>query len=253
MGKSYKMVRIVLSVFVSLLFLELATAGIEKHCYECENRDGFDSCGKFDDSTDKCSVEKGGYCIRATSNGGNGGSLGKEYGCDGINICTENGCKNTTIDEEPMEVCCCDGNLCNSGSFKTTKVTGKQCYECGKYSNGVLGETDNCGNFDSDTPKCNLLNETVSCIISVATVDGNYARLHGCDNGRNLCDGVDNECVYQLFNGVTAQICCCDGNLCNTPDLLPPTTTTTEPSNSGSFLSSSVSVFLSALLAKWFL
>ena len=39
------------------------------------------------------------------------GSLYKEYGCDGINICTENGCKNTTIDGEPTEVCCCDGNL----------------------------------------------------------------------------------------------------------------------------------------------
>ena len=35
----------------------------------------------------------------------------KEYGCDGINFCTENGCKNTTIDDEPAEVCCCDGNL----------------------------------------------------------------------------------------------------------------------------------------------
>ena len=34
-----------------------------------------------------------------------------EFGCDGINFCTENGCRNATIDEEPTEVCCCDGNL----------------------------------------------------------------------------------------------------------------------------------------------
>ena len=57
--------------FSILHFKSSATAGIGKECYECENRDGFDSCGKFDDSTDKCSVDKGGYCIRATSNGGN--------------------------------------------------------------------------------------------------------------------------------------------------------------------------------------
>ena len=54
---------------------------------------------------------------------------------------------------------------CNSGSFET-KVTGKQCFDCMKTSEGY----DDCGNFDSATPKCNVVNETVACITSIATV-----------------------------------------------------------------------------------
>jgi len=162
------MVKIVLTVVVSLLFLD-QVVGIGKQCYECEisSEEKFDnSCGKFDDSTDKCSVGLGGYCIKATSKNEDGVAQDIEFGCDGINFCTENGCRNATIDEEPTEVCCCDGNLCNSGTFESPKVTGKQCYDCMRSTDGF----DDCGNFSSSTPKCNVVNETISCITSVATV-----------------------------------------------------------------------------------
>merc|ERR1719400_1494440 len=239
------MVKILLTVVVvSLLFLDQAAGGVGHDCWSCEIDDGYDDCGKFSASTDKCSVDEGGFCIKATTKG-----EGKQYGCDGINFCTENGCKNATIDDEPTEVCCCDGNLCNSGSFET-KLTGKQCFDCMKTSEGY----DDCGNFDSATPKCNVVNETVACITSIATVNGNTASVHGCDDELFICNinGLNNKCVDHSVQGVTSQICCCDGNLCNTLDVMKTTTqpTTTQPSNSGSFLSSSVLMFLSGLLVQ---
>merc|ERR1711902_144023 len=97
------------------------------------------------------------------------------------------------------------------------------------------------------------VNEAISCITSVATVDGITASDHGCDDDLFFCNGLNNECVDKSFAGVSYQICCCNGNLCNSPDSVQTTTTTTatsEPSSSGSFLHSSVLVFLSSLMAK---
>ena len=41
-----------------------------KQCFECEistEEKDDNSCGKFDDSTEKCFVDLGGYCVKATS------------------------------------------------------------------------------------------------------------------------------------------------------------------------------------------
>ena len=50
-------------------------AGVSKRCYECEINSDDDSCGKFDDSTEMCSVEVGGYCVKATLKDENGYAL----------------------------------------------------------------------------------------------------------------------------------------------------------------------------------
>ena len=110
--------------------------------------------------------------------------------------------------------------------YSKSSVAGKQCYDCMRSSDGE----DECGNFDSSTPKCNMVTETVSCVTTVATVQGTYitslsrifktissngytASDHGCDGKVFLCEGLNNECVDRIFQGVTYRTCCCDGNL----------------------------------------
>merc|ERR1712154_92011 len=109
------------------------------------------------------------------------------------------------------------------------QVSGKQCFDCMWTSN----EGDTCGDFNDSTKKCNVA-DGVSCLKTSAKADGEKASVHTCDMA-GLCSGQKNECKKQSAMGVTAKVCCCDGELCN----------------SGSFLYGSVLVVFSALLAHW--
>merc|ERR1711874_687337 len=90
------------------------------------------------------------------------------------------------------------------------QVSGKQCYAC-RSSNDMM---DSCGDFDSSTPKCSVPDD-VDCYTSIVTAEGETASDHGCDDVFSMCGELDNECVDQDLGGITPQLCCCDGELCN--------------------------------------
>merc|ERR1712025_825583 len=121
------------------------------------------------------------------------------------------------------------------------QVSGKKCYNCAWYSDSE--EDSNCGDFDDSTPTCPLP-DGGSCLKVSGKFDGEKGSVHTCDylideEGEDgLCSGQKNKCKKQTVDWdeeITAKVCCCDGDLCN----------------SGSFLYGSVLVVVSAILAQW--
>merc|ERR1711997_127159 len=108
-----KMFKVVLSVFVSLLVLEQVSG---KQCYDCTWSKTLDTCGNFDSSTKKCNVAEGVSCLKTTAKAN--GEKASIHTCDALGVCSgqKNKCKKQSI-RASAELCCCDGELCNSGSF----------------------------------------------------------------------------------------------------------------------------------------
>merc|ERR1711997_1153974 len=111
-----KMFKVVLSVLVSLLVLEQVSG---KQCYDCVWSKTLDTCGDFDSKTTKCNVAEGVSCLKTTAKAN--GEKASIHSCDGgiIGVCSgqKNECKKQSLGGVSNKLCCCDGELCNSGTF----------------------------------------------------------------------------------------------------------------------------------------
>merc|ERR1712154_469019 len=128
-----KMVNMVLTVVFSLLVLEQVGA---KQCFDCvakADQPELSNCGNFDEMTAKCTVEEDGFCYKAAIYRVNGTARGERvnmYFCDGYGdyteeaLCSENGCRDVTLEGVTALVCCCGTDLCNTDeSFPNPTTT----------------------------------------------------------------------------------------------------------------------------------
>merc|ERR1712154_54932 len=75
---------------------------------------GLDTCGEYDSTTTTCTISDSGDCYKSHASGG--GVKVSTHGCDtGGVMCA--GQKNKCDSAGGLKVCCCDGNLCNSGTL----------------------------------------------------------------------------------------------------------------------------------------
>merc|ERR1711981_309333 len=112
-----KMFKIALSVLVVSLFVLGQVSG--NKCYWCyiNSSENEDDCKDFNDSTDTCTLEKDQSCVKTTVKDKDG--ITESHFCDDGEYCKGQGnnCKKENIFGRTVTNCCCDGDLCNSGSF----------------------------------------------------------------------------------------------------------------------------------------
>merc|ERR1711997_473979 len=112
--KTTIMMKIILAVCLSVLAFQTVEA---KECYLCGATTGgiaeADTCGSFDSNTAKCTLTGDNKCYKTYAKAA--GVKVTAHGCDlnTASFCKDK--KNKCRKESGTTICCCDGDLCNSG------------------------------------------------------------------------------------------------------------------------------------------